>query len=87
MKLEFQGTKAVSDTLYSIACPWSEIIGGVDFPFISRTMMLGVNDPIEDGIPHVDIRVGHINFCSKNSFPVLKGPVLHLLQKRQVFLN
>ena len=87
MELEFQGTKAVRDTLYRIALPMSEIVGRVDFPLISRTMMLGVDDSVEDGIPHVDIRVRHIYFRSENSFAVLKGSLLHLFQKRQTLLR
>ena len=74
------------DALYRIALPVSEIVGRIDFPLISRMMVIGVDDSVEDGIPHVDIRVRHIYFRSKNSFAVLKGSFFHLLQKSQTLL-
>ena len=38
-----------------------EVVGRVDAPGVARARVLGVEDPVQDGVAQVDVRGGHVD--------------------------
>ena len=64
-----------------------EVIKRIDAPFVSLSVVMTVQYSVNDGVSHVQIRRGHINFGSQASFPVRKFAVFHPLEQIEIFLD
>jgi len=52
---KFERAQGMGDTLDRIGLTMGEIVGRVDVPGIARTRMMRIENPVEDGITHIDI--------------------------------
>ena len=43
------------------------VVHWVDAPFVAGSRVWGVEDSVHDGVAHVEVRVGHIDFCAKGA--------------------
>ena len=63
-----------------------EIVHGINTPVVTGTMMLGVLDPVQGGITHIQVGRFHVDPGPKNmlSFPKLSRT--HTPEEIQVFI-
>ena len=43
-------------------------------------------DPVNEGVPHVHVGMGHVDFSPQYAVPVRVNPLSHLVEKLEVFL-
>src|SRR5262249_48502073 len=60
---------------------------GVNTPPIVRAVMRSVSNPVEDGVPHPDVRRLHIDLCAQRAKTVGKLARPHLLKEAEIFLR
>ena len=77
----------VGDTLHGVGLPVREVVHWVDHPLIAGAVMRRLQDPVEDGVPHVDIARGHVDFGAQDSLAFVSLAVLHAEEQGQVFLD
>src|SRR5262249_28457901 len=87
MIFKLQRADGVGDALNGIALAMRPVVHGINAPTIARTVMLGVQDPVHDGIPHVDIWRRHVDFGAQGARAVRKLPVLHAREEVQILLD
>lgn len=63
----------------------SEIIKWINAPFVSRPVVGGVKDAVNNRVPHDKVRRSHINLGTEALFSILVLAFLHFLEKLQVF--
>ena len=76
----------MGDFFNGIALAMCKIIHRVNAPFIPCTVVMGMFDPVKNGIPHQHIDMGHINFSPKGTYTIGKLAVFHPDKKVAVFL-
>src|SRR4051812_49089338 len=59
--LELERAQRVRDALNRIGLAVGEVVRRIDAPRITRSRMSGVDDAVEDGVAHVDVRRRHID--------------------------
>ena len=64
-----------------------EIIHGINAPGVPGIMMRHAGDPVNDGIPHVDIRRCHIDLGPKYLGAIRILPVLHPFKQFQILFH
>ena len=64
-----------------------KIVHRIDHPAVARAMMMGMFDPIQDGVPHVHIRRAHVDPGTEHFFPVLIFAFPHIIEQLQVLLH
>ena len=58
-----------------------EIIHGVDAPCIAGGLVAFVFDSVEDGIAHVEVGRGHVDFGAEDVFAVGEISIAHLMRE------
>src|SRR5262249_4512426 len=87
MIFKLQGTYRVGDAFNGIALTMRPVVHGINAPAIARAMMLGVQDSVHDGIPHVEVRRRHVDFGAQGARAVRKLPFLHAREEVQIILD
>ncbi len=77
----------MGDSFYGVFNGMGKIIHGINTPFVPGIVMGHMGHPVENGIPHVNIRGSHINSCPKNQSSVFVFAVFHVFKKLKIFLN
>ena len=62
MIFKLERADRVGDAFNGIALAVRPVVHGINAPTIARAVMLGVQDSVHDGIPHVEIRRRHVDF-------------------------
>ena len=87
MIFKLERADRVSDAFNGIALAVRPVVHGINAPTIARAVMLGVQDSVHDGIPHVEIRRRHVDFGAQGARAVRKLPVLHAREEVQILLD
>src|SRR5204863_4956747 len=66
MILEFERADRLSDLLYRIGDAMGEIVHRIDAPFITRSVMGSVYNPVDDRIAHIEVRGGHVDLGAQS---------------------
>ena len=61
MIFKLQRTDGMSDLLHRVLDGVCKVIHRIDTPFIPGIVMVHMGHPVDDRIPHVDIRRSHID--------------------------
>lgn len=87
VELEFQRTQAVCNPLDRIALAMGEIVCGVDFPLVARSVVMGVQNAIENRVSKIEIGAAHIYLRSQNSLAFVERSVSHLLKEIEILFK
>jgi len=82
--LEFQGANRVRDLFDRIGLPVREIVHRVDAPLVAGAMMRGVQDPIQDRIAEVQVRMRHVDLGAQGPRAVREFAGPHPLKQVQI---
>ena len=61
---EFECADRVGDFFDGVFEAVRPVVHWVDAPFVAGSRMRGVEDAIHDGVAHVEVWVGHVDFCT-----------------------
>ena len=81
---ELYRAKRVCNAFERILNRMSIVIQRINAPFISLSVMVGMNYSVDCGVSHIHIGRRHIYFCSKGLCAVGKFSVLHSFEKFEV---
>ena len=87
MHVEFQRADAVGDMLDRVALAVRIVVHGIDAPFVSRAVMVGKLDAVQQRIPEHHVGMGHIDLGAQHllTLGILAG--LHLPEELEVLLH
>jgi hypothetical protein len=85
--VELEGAEGVRDVLEGVRKAVGEIVEGVNTPLVSPAIMGGVADPIENGVTHDHVGMGHVDLGSQHVLPVTEFAGPHLLEQLQVLVH
>ena len=77
----------MGNPFFGIGKRMSKVIHRVNAPFVPGAVMMGLHDPINDRVPHIEIGGSHINFGTQNEGAVVEFPGGHPGKKIFGFLN
>ena len=63
------------------------VIGRINWPRISRLMVFGVPDSVQDRVPQIDIGLSHIDLGAQYPLPVGKFARSHSQKQIPVFVD
>ena len=84
--LELEGADGVGDLFKGVFQRVGKVIHGVDAPSVARVVMCGFADTVEDGVAHVHVGRGEIDFCAQHSVPLLVSPGAHFCKFGEVLV-
>ncbi len=87
MVFEFERADGVRDVLDGIRLAVREVVHRVDAPLVAGAVMLGVEDAVHDGIAHVEVRRGHVDFGAQGARAVGEFAGLHALEQIEIFFD
>ena len=87
MVLKLQGAERMRDALNGIGQRVRVVVHRVDAPVVARAVVLGVANPVQRRVPHIQVGRRHVDFGAQHVLAVgeLAGP--HPAEQVQVFLN
>ena len=85
MILELERAHGMGDVLERIGLAVGVVVHGINAPFISGAVMLGVQDAVHHRVAHVQVWRSHVNFGAQNSGAVGKIAGPHAFEQLQVF--
>ena len=77
MVLKFQRTDGMRDALYRILLTVCKVVGWVYRPFAARLMVIGMTYPVQNRVPQIHVRRGHINLGAQNARAVSEFALPH----------
>ena len=87
MILEFKRAHGVRNPLDRIRLPMRKIVHGVDAPFVSGAVVIGVKDAVHHGIAQVEVRRSHVDFRAQSSRAIGKFAGAHALEEIEIFFD
>ena len=84
---KLQRAKGVGDALQRVLDGVGEVVHGVDAPLVPLAVVVGVVDPVDHRVPHIEVAGGQIDLGPEGVLPVLKFPVLHPFKEVQGLLH
>ena len=85
MILEFQGAQGMGNPLHGVGNRVGEVVHRIDAPFIASLVMVGVANPVQNRVPQIDVRGGHIDFGAQHQLTVLILTGAHIAEQLKVF--
>ena len=85
--LKLQGTQAVGDTFQGILNGMGEVIHGIDAPLVPLTVMVHVVDPVDNGVPHIEVAAGQVDLGPQGHGTVGELPCPHPGEQIQALLH
>ena len=64
-----------------------KVIKRIDAPLVAGLVVGNVGNAVDDGVAHIHVGRGHVNFCAQNPCSVRKFAGSHAAEKVKVFLN
>ena len=83
----FQGAHGMADAFQRVPDGMGEIVHRIDAPFIAGPPVLLIQNPVHGGIPHDDIRGGHIDLRPQGLAALRELAVFHPAEQIQAFLG
>ncbi|OPZ12598.1 MAG: hypothetical protein BWZ10_02078 [candidate division BRC1 bacterium ADurb.BinA364] len=87
MVLETEIAQRMRDALDRIGLAVREVVGGVDHPFGSGAVVMGVQDAIHHRVAQVDVRRGHVDLGAKRARAIGEFAGSHPPEQIEVFLD
>ena len=87
MFLKFQRADRMRNALDGIGQRMGKVVHRIDAPGITRAVMMGMGNAVDNRVAHNHIRRGHVNFGAQHLFPVSKFAGLHTGKQVEVFLH
>ncbi len=87
MIFELQRTDGMRHALNGVLLPVRKVIGGVNWPLITRLMMRRVPNAIKDGIAQIHIAGRHVDLGAQHPLSVGKLAAAHFYEQPAIFLN
>ena len=87
MVLKSEAAQRMRDAFKRILQRMCEIVHRIDAPGVPGMMMLGVYDPVQDGIAQIHVGRRHINFGPEHPAPVGKLAASHPPEQFKIFLR
>ncbi|MNN90696.1 hypothetical protein D3C81_2086950 [compost metagenome] len=84
---ELIGAEGIGDSFDGILDGMGKIIGRIYAPAASGTVMLRMDDPVENRVPEIDVGGGHIDFGPEHLGRGGMFTPLHFLQQGQIFFG
>ena len=72
MVFKLKRADGMGDSLNGIGLAVGEVVHRIDAPLISRSMMFRAQDPIHNGIAHVEVGRRHVDLRSQCTRPIGK---------------
>ena len=85
--LKLQGAEGVGDALQGVLDGVGEVVHGVDAPLVPLAVVVGVVDPVDHRVPHIEVAGGQVDLGPEGVPSVLKFPVLHPFKEVQGLLH
>ena len=79
--LELERAERVGDALDRVGLAVGEVVRRVDAPGVAGARVLGVDDPVQDGVAQVDVRRRHVDPGTQDSRAVRELTVAHPLEQ------
>ena len=79
--LKFERAERMGDMLHSVLNGVGEIIHGVDAPLVAGAVVSGVVYAVDNGVAHIEVAAGKVNFGAKRHFAVFKFARAHTGEK------
>ena len=84
---EFQRADGVCDAFNGVRLAVGVVVHGINEPGIPGAMVFGAEDAIHDGVAHVEVGRGHVDFGSEGAGAVGEIAGAHPLKEVEVFLD
>ncbi len=85
--IKFKSTYRMSDILYRVTLSVRIVIHRIDTPFVTCTVMMGMDYTVHNRVTEHHIRMRHIDLCPEDLLSVRIHPCLHLTEKSEVLLH
>ena len=85
--LKFQRAQAVGNALQRVLNGMGEVIHGIDAPLVPLTVMVHVVDPVDNGVPHIEVAAGQVDLGPQSHGAVGELPCPHPGKEVQALLN
>ena len=85
--VELEGADGVGDVFDGVALAMGVVVHGVDAPFVTSAVMLGMEDAVHDGVAELHVGVRHVDFGAQHLGAVGELAGLHAFEKVEVLLN
>ncbi len=82
--IKFKSTYRMSDILYRVTLSVRIVIHRIDTPFVTCTVMVGMDYTVHNRVTEHHIRMRHIDLCPEDLLSVRIHPCLHLTEKSEV---
>ena len=87
MILELERAERMRDPLDGVGERMREIVHRVNAPRVAGAVVRRVPNPIKRGIPHVEVRRGHVDLRAQDMEPIVEAAFTHLREKREILLD
>ena len=87
VNVEFQGANRVRYLFYGVALAMGVVIHRINCPFVACAVVRGMKNTVHYRIPHVHVRMSHVDFRSQCLASVGEFSVSHSLEKIEVLLH
>ena len=85
--LKFQRAQAVGNALQRVLNGMGEVIHGIDAPLVPLTVMVHVVDPVDNGVPHIEVAAGQVDLGPQGHGTVGELPCPHPGKEVQALLH
>ena len=80
MRFKFQRADRMRDPFDRVRYRMREIVHRIDAPGIAGAMMRHVQNPVQHGVPHHEVRRRHVDLGAQYFFAVGVAPLFHFLK-------
>ena len=87
MVLKLQRAQGVGDPLQSILNGVGKVVHGVDAPLVALTVMVHMPDAVENGVAHIEVAGGKVDFGTEGVTVILKFAGTHPGEEVQALLH
>ena len=84
---ELEGAHGVGDVLDGVRLAVGVVVHGIDAPLVAGALVRGVEDAVHDGVAHVEVGRGHVDFGSQDAGAVGEFAVLHAGEEVEIFFD
>ncbi len=84
---KFQCANGMGNPFNGIRLSVGEVIHGIDTPFVACSVMRRMQNTVHDRIAHIQVGVGHINFCPKHARSILELSGSHPFKQSQILFH
>ena len=84
---KFERAQRVGDAFDGVGNAVGVVVHRVDAPFVAGVVVVGAANAVDDGVAHVYIARGHVNFQTQGFAAVWERAVAHFIKQIKVFFH